>query len=443
LVTDTFTVAPGVYTPALVTSLFGFTVTTPGTGYTAGVDITLTMAGAGQGTSSPCTDFVATVAPPAATFTNTGTVTVLRGGKCSRTALIANGIKFTVAAGGAQSGTAAVFSDTIAATAAAVDAKIASGLLRPYHDNSVSGRFQGYFALEFTDESGDTWMTESIKVNSRKVATTNTNQVSVVAGNDAILALDTQTKRANARVPVDHTGGMENNPEDDLTLNPDYADFIGTQAPNADRSSGATQWVSDFRSGMNVARRIEAALEALPNDAIGDVEVYYDYEGSVADHAAMCTGAPGVSQVCHSKIFQVSFVSNSGNVPALRVAYAFVDSDGSATADGTGKLESYSNGLCGGQTAISGSDASDTGNDGCTANAFGLATDLDTAGGVKALVNPAYNQYTAQYGVAWDGTTENAECSNRGLCDYATGTCKCFQGFIETDCSVQSAIAMA
>ena len=40
------------------------------------------------------------------------------------------------------------------------------------------------------------------------------------------------------------------------------------------------------------------------------------------------------------------------------------------------------------------------------------------------------------------GTTENAYCSNRGICDHGTGLCKCFQGFTKHDCSKQNALAM-
>jgi hypothetical protein len=59
---------------------------------------------------------------------------------------------------------------------------------------------------------------------------------------------------------------------------------------------------------------------------------------------------------------------------------------------------------------------------------------LETAGGGRRPL------VIATEGVK--GTEENAVCSNRGLCDYDSGLCKCFNGFTEDDCSVQNALAM-
>lgn len=41
------------------------------------------------------------------------------------------------------------------------------------------------------------------------------------------------------------------------------------------------------------------------------------------------------------------------------------------------------------------------------------------------------------------GTTENKECSGRGLCDETTGTCTCFKGYTDDDCSRQNSLASA
>lgn len=35
--------------------------------------------------------------------------------------------------------------------------------------------------------------------------------------------------------------------------------------------------------------------------------------------------------------------------------------------------------------------------------------------------------------VVSDGTTEYSECSGRGICDYNTGTCSCFDNFLSSD----------
>jgi len=52
------------------------------------------------------------------------------------------------------------------------------------------------------------------------------------------------------------------------------------------------------------------------------------------------------------------------------------------------------------------------------------------------------NFYNVEVASAVEGTTENALCSNRGACDYATGECKCYQGFTGHDCSRQNVLAM-
>merc|ERR1711871_481641 len=39
------------------------------------------------------------------------------------------------------------------------------------------------------------------------------------------------------------------------------------------------------------------------------------------------------------------------------------------------------------------------------------------------------------------GTTENKECSGRGLCDEASGLCQCFKGYTDDDCSRQNALS--
>jgi hypothetical protein len=47
--------------------------------------------------------------------------------------------------------------------------------------------------------------------------------------------------------------------------------------------------------------------------------------------------------------------------------------------------------------------------------------------------------YYFQFGT--NGINDAPECSDRGICDYSSGICKCFKGYNGIDCSSQSALA--
>ena len=42
-------------------------------------------------------------------------------------------------------------------------------------------------------------------------------------------------------------------------------------------------------------------------------------------------------------------------------------------------------------------------------------------------------------GVGQAGNLCHVECSNRGVCDYKTGECECFDGFRGTRCDIRAA----
>ena len=75
-----------------------------------------------------------------------------------------------------------------------------------------------------------------------------------------------------------------------------------------------------------------------------------------------------------------------------------------------------------------------------TANAFKCVTSKSTAAGGFDTESAGTSFYVK---TLFEGDKEQAVCSNRGLCDYSTGICKCFAGFTGGDCSVQNALASA
>jgi len=147
---------------------------------------------------------------------------------------------------------------------------------------------------------------------------------------------------------------------------------------------------------------VESALQELPNSAVVNVQMHLVQGHTDSTYTTACASDgenPSNADVefiakhedysagttnnadqnyCDFFAFDITFVSNSGNVPQL-VVYTATD-----------------------------------------ANNF---YDVTVSSGVP-------------------GTTENVECSNRGHCDASSGLCKCFQGFTGHDCSRQNVLAM-
>lgn len=131
----------------------------------------------------------------------------------------------------------------------------------------------------------------------------------------------------------------------------------------------------------DVANLVEDALESLPNKVIEDVEVSLAQNGD---------GNP--------REVSVTFAHNSGDIPMLKARYEWYINEGGGVAyvsrnKADGSFSSTPKGLT-----------------------------------ISSIIN---------------GNKENDVCSNRGICDYTTGLCKCFGGFTDFDCSVQNALATA
>jgi len=205
---------------------------------------------------------------------------------------------------------------------------------------------------------------------------------------------DLEYPRAALNAPAPSPGAAVN-PQDDL--------------------AGRAQLAERMATADHCRQLIESALEALPNSALADIDVRDQRAGMFKPDAAnkliwiesgkkkddgadfhfgQHSGTHAIAalqslDILADHYLDVSFISNTGDVNIITVV---------------------------GQE---------------TENAAGIIHHSDSYTNPDVIIVEKSK-----------GTTDNTVCSNRGTCDYSTGTCKCFQGFTRQDCSLQNVLAM-
>lgn len=75
--------------------------------------------------------------------------------------------------------------------------------------------------------------------------------------------------------------------------------------------------------------------------------------------------------------------------------------------------------------------------DGCQPRYVGILPTSNAMCTVEGAMNYNFETEGVQ-AASQTGTAEDAECSSRGLCDYSSGQCTCFEGYTGSACSVQT-----
>merc|ERR1712196_587816 len=155
----------------------------------------------------------------------------------------------------------------------------------------------------------------------------------------------------------------------------------------------STEYREHVTSGARTTQHyIRDALKALPNHAIDDVEVSW-------------AGASNVNE------YRVTFTSaaNAGRRNLLKCNYVGCDEDG-----------------C--QPRYMGIQSAGTARCSVRGQTFYNIDGFEDAGASNGMATSASDGRF--------GTGEDAECSNRGLCDGETGLCACFPGYTGEACSI-------
>lgn len=189
------------------------------------------------------------------------------------------------------------------------------------------------------------------------------------------------------------------------------------------------------------AKAIENALESLPNQVIQDVQVTRKEIDVAVFGSSFSSPTVSANTAGYPAVYQITFISNTGDVPALGFRDASTSSPTDTFVDLSTMITHNTIDAAGKSKAVLMTYFG--------AHAMGLTASLKTDKTETAFDGTwKVNYATGKSGIdlfiteARQGTQENSECSNRGLCDYDTGLCKCFNGFTDDDCSVQNALAM-